>query len=104
MQRERRRRPAGGSFGAGASDDGLRRFIEEARLVANRLVKALGNKKLGVDGKVLRLSISVGGAVYPEDATTPAELLAKADEALYASKRAGKNQAALYGDATNGAK
>jgi len=77
---------------------------DEARLVANRLVKALGNKKLGVDGKVLRLSISVGAAVYPDDATTPGDLLAKADEALYASKRAGKNQAALYGDPGNGAK
>ena len=35
---------------------------DQVRLVSDRLVKALGNKKLGVDGKTLRLSISVGGA------------------------------------------
>jgi diguanylate cyclase (GGDEF)-like protein len=72
---------------------------DELRLVANRLVKALGNRKLGVDGKVLRLSISVGGAVFPDDAATADDLLAKADEALYVSKRGGKNRAALHGDA-----
>jgi diguanylate cyclase (GGDEF)-like protein len=75
---------------------------DEARLVANRLVKALGNRKLGVDGKVLRLSISVGAAVYPDDAATADDLLAKADEALYVSKRGGKNRAALIGDPGNG--
>jgi diguanylate cyclase (GGDEF)-like protein len=75
---------------------------DEARIVANRLVKALGNKKLGFDGKVLRLSISVGGAVYPDDSATADDLLAKADEALYVSKRGGKNRAALYGDSSNG--
>ncbi|HZE98781.1 MAG TPA: sensor domain-containing diguanylate cyclase, partial [Planctomycetota bacterium] len=72
---------------------------DEVRLVANRLVKELGNRKLGVDGKVLRLSISVGGAVYPDHAATADDLLAKADEALYVSKRGGKNRAALSGDA-----
>ena len=72
---------------------------DEVRLVANRLVKALGNKKLGIDGKVLRLSISVGGAVYPDDSATAEDLLVKADEALYVSKRGGKNRAALSGDA-----
>ena len=72
---------------------------DEVRLVANRLVQALGNKKLGIDGKVLRLSISVGGAVYPDHAATADDLMAKADAALYVSKRGGKNRAAISGDA-----
>lgn len=71
---------------------------DQVRLVAERLVKALGNKKLGVDGKTLRLSISVGGAVFPDHAPNADDLLVKADEALYVSKRAGKNRAALSGD------
>ena len=58
----------------------------------------LGGKKLGANGKSLRLSISVGGAVFPDHAQTSAELMQKADEALYQSKRAGKNRAAVYGD------
>jgi diguanylate cyclase (GGDEF)-like protein len=71
---------------------------DQVRLVSDRLVKALGNKKLGVDGKTLRLSISVGGAVFPDHAPNAEDLLHKADDALYVSKRAGKNRAALSGD------
>ncbi len=35
--------------------------------------------------------ISLGVAAYPEDAPTPSELIEAADQALYRSKRAGKN-------------
>jgi predicted signal transduction protein with EAL and GGDEF domain len=44
----------------------------------------------------MRLSISVGGAVFPDDARTAHELQLRADEALYASKRGGKNRAILW--------
>jgi len=71
---------------------------DQVHLVSDRLVKALGNRKLGVEGKTLRLSISVGGAVYPDHAPNAEDLLHKADDALYVSKRAGKNRAALSGD------
>jgi len=64
-------------------------------LVAERLVESLGGKKLRIGDKSLRLSISVGGAVYPECAKSPEELLNRADEALYESKRGGKNRAAI---------
>ena len=76
----------------GANRDGV-------RLVADRLVSQLGGKKLGVNGKTLRLSISVGGAVYPDHGKNAEEVLHNADEALYKSKRAGKNRAAVFGDA-----
>jgi diguanylate cyclase (GGDEF)-like protein len=61
-----------------------------------RLVEALGNSKLRAGGGHLRLSISVGGAVFPDDARSAKELQERADEALYESKRAGKNRAALW--------
>lgn len=76
----------------GAGRDGV-------RLVADRLVAQLGGKKLGANGKTLRLSISVGGAVYPDHGKSAEEVLRNADEALYKSKRAGKNRAAVFGDA-----
>jgi diguanylate cyclase (GGDEF)-like protein len=76
----------------GAGRDAVRR-------VADRLVAQLGGKKLGVNGKTLRLSISVGGAVYPDHGKSAEEVLHNADEALYKSKRAGKNRAAVFGDA-----
>lgn len=45
------------------------------------------------------LTISGGLATYPWDASTRDELIEKADEALLAAKRAGKNRVYLIGDA-----
>ena len=42
---------------------------------------------------------SSGLATYPWDATTPEALLRRADDALLAAKRAGKNRIYLIGDA-----
>jgi diguanylate cyclase (GGDEF)-like protein len=62
-----------------------------------RLVEVLGEQKLAHAGGKLKLSISVGGAVYPLHAASAHELQLRADEALYKSKRSGKNRALLYG-------
>jgi len=61
-----------------------------------RLVEALGGHRFEFNGNAVSISISVGGAVFPDDAETAADLMQRADEALYVSKRAGKNRAALY--------
>lgn len=79
----------------GADREGVRRTAE-------RLVEALSGKKLKSAGRKLRLSISVGGAVFPGDAPDARALLTRADEALYISKRGGKNRAALYSSAGAG--
>lgn len=63
---------------------------------AERLVGVLARQKLQFGGHILRLSISAGGAVYPDDAQEPHELCLRADEALYQSKRGGKNRALLW--------
>ncbi len=47
----------------------------------------------GEDGRV---TVSCGIATFPQDASTPSELLAKADEALYRAKRKGRNRVELY--------
>ncbi len=44
------------------------------------------------DGTVVALSISVGAAHVPDHATTADALYARADEALYAAKRAGRDR------------
>ena len=57
---------------------------------AQTLVSALESAlvlPLKVDGKLVRTGISIGFALYPEDATDPIELCAAADRAMYASKR-----------------
>lgn len=42
-------------------------------------------------------SASVGVAFYPEDGIETERLMANADEALYHSKKSGKNQYTIYG-------
>jgi diguanylate cyclase (GGDEF)-like protein len=61
-----------------------------------RLVARMGDQKLSHGSGKMKLSISVGGAVFPDDARTAHELQLRADEALYASKRGGKNRALLW--------
>ena len=56
---------------------------------------------LGPTG-VGRLTISGGLATYPWDASTREELFKKADDALLAAKRAGKNRIYLIGRGVSG--
>lgn len=46
-------------------------------------------------GRNLRITISVGVAVYPHDGLTSADLISRADAALYHAKKHGKNQVAI---------
>ena len=53
---------------------------------------------LRTEGEEKRFSISIGLAFGPEDGDTFSSLYEHADEALYAAKRRGKNQIAVFGD------
>jgi diguanylate cyclase (GGDEF)-like protein len=65
--------------------------LEGAELVAERLREAMASRRvLGHKNIPFAVTASFGVAAYPEVATEAA-LLAAADEALYAAKRAGKN-------------
>ncbi|QEY35114.1 diguanylate cyclase [Caproiciproducens galactitolivorans] len=56
------------------------------------------NAYTGEDG-TYKVSASVGGAVFPDDGTTFAELYRHADEALYDAKDSGKDSYRLYSGA-----
>ena len=47
------------------------------------------------------LTISVGVASYPKDGTSSEEILDKADSAMYAAKRSGRNQSVVYSKKDN---
>ena len=64
-----------------------------AELVADRIRAAVSAQRRG---KAVP-TVSAGIAAAPEHATTPTALLARADEALYAAKRAGKNRIVASG-------
>jgi len=62
---------------------------------AERILDAVHKEDFRYGEHAISLNFSIGGAVYPEDAGDARELLLKADEALYAAKRAGKNRVSL---------
>jgi diguanylate cyclase (GGDEF)-like protein/PAS domain S-box-containing protein len=67
-----------------------------AESVAERLVEALAAERLEIDGRELRLGISVGVATFDENGCPPAkDLLAAADRAMYVVKAAGGGGASI---------
>lgn len=62
----------------------LRSTIEEARFPAG-------------EGWVVQKTVSIGMAAFPLDASTPAEMLQRADAALYHAKQTGKNRVVVAG-------
>ena len=55
-------------------------------------------------GETIRVTASLGVALYPDDAVTPDLLLHLADQAMYHAKRCGRNRYALYGQTETGRK
>jgi diguanylate cyclase (GGDEF)-like protein len=67
--------------------------LEGAMIVAERLRVAIATTPLpGPDGSILSVNVSIGVAAVPDHATTPVELVELADQALYHSKRNGRNR------------
>ena len=67
---------------------------EEARRTAERLRSVVEVRRFDVDGAPapIGVTVSIGGAIYPDDARTATGLFRHADGALYAAKEAGKNR------------
>lgn len=67
--------------------------VEAALAVADRIRRQLEELQAGMD---LPISLSIGIAVCPEDATSMAELIDLADTAMYLAKEAGGNRVKHY--------
>jgi diguanylate cyclase (GGDEF)-like protein/PAS domain S-box-containing protein len=67
---------------------------EGAEKIASMLVH-LFDTPLSLPGQDMKVSISVGGAIYPDDATDADTLRKRSDQALYHAKRMGRNRYAL---------
>ena len=72
----------------------------DARRVAEKIRAAAEAMAVPIEGGRLTasLTVSVGGAAYPDDTTSAAELLAIADAALYDAKHGGRNRVCMAGD------
>jgi diguanylate cyclase (GGDEF)-like protein len=70
---------------------------EGALATAARLATLIKSQRFTCGAKRLRVSISVGVAVFPDDGRDTQKLLLRADEALYKAKHTGKGRAVAYG-------
>ncbi len=70
-----------------------------ARLVAEKLRRSVEETKIPGEEMLPggRLTISLGLAAYPEDASHPTGLIQAADAALYTAKRKGRNRTEMLG-------
>jgi diguanylate cyclase (GGDEF)-like protein/PAS domain S-box-containing protein len=69
--------------------------IAEAEAAALRIVRAF-KTPIGVQGRELFVSASVGAAVFPEHGRTAESLVGHADAAMYRAKRLGGNRHAFF--------
>ena len=70
--------------------------IDGAARLAERLRQAIAERQIPTpDGRSVRVTASFGVAALPGSGSTQVELTAAADDAVYRSKRAGKNRVSL---------
>nr|WP_275442865.1 EAL domain-containing protein [Pseudoalteromonas sp. OOF1S-7] len=63
--------------------------------IAAKLVK-LFHAPFDIDGRAFNISLSLGIAIFPQDADTPNDLLRQADSAMYNAKQQGRNTYCLF--------
>lgn len=60
--------------------------------VVNRLLVAIRNYTFRYEGQETKMTVSMGGALFPDDANDKVQLIRKADQALYKAKNSGRNR------------
>lgn len=76
-----------------ASDDPRQEAVQYAQDIIQSL-----NKPFVIEYERVHIGCSIGGAEYPTNSNNPSEIIRMADEALYRSKRAGKNRVTFYSE------
>ena len=74
----------------------------QAEAVAQAVFEAVAGMYDVGGGQQARVGISLGGALWPEDDVRVERVMSKADAALYAAKRAGKNRIMMHLEPTAG--
>ena len=70
--------------------------LADARAVAERLRAAVAEHVVASNSGPIAVTASIGAALADASMTDPAELMKRADEALYAAKGAGRNRVMMY--------
>lgn len=69
---------------------------EMLRILAERIIRSIAMVRFQFEGQSLRLTTSLGVAVYPNHADNAEDLIARADTAMYQAKEAGKSAWRVY--------
>jgi diguanylate cyclase (GGDEF)-like protein/PAS domain S-box-containing protein len=69
---------------------------EMLRVLAERITRSIAQVRFQFEGQSLRLTSSLGIAVFPSHADHAEDLIARADTAMYQAKDAGKNAWRIY--------
>jgi diguanylate cyclase (GGDEF)-like protein/PAS domain S-box-containing protein len=69
---------------------------QHAQALSDRIVRAISQITLPFDGQSLRISSSLGIALFPDHARDSEHLVAFADAAMYQAKQSGKNAWRVY--------
>lgn len=85
-------RLGGDEFGILLLDCGL----DDARIIADRLIERIGRVRFSWDGRVYEVGASVGIARLDADTPLAADVMSRADVACYAAKAAGRNRVSIY--------
>jgi diguanylate cyclase (GGDEF)-like protein len=73
--------------------------LNGALTLAERIRKSVEEKLIiSHNGKELRVTVSAGVAIFPDDATDEVSLIEAADKALYKAKQTGRNKVCVYRD------
>lgn len=75
--------------------------VEQALPIVQRLRQLVEVHPIRVYDELLSQTISIGMAGFPEDGQTLEALIERADQALYAAKRAGRNRTARWSPSLN---
>ena len=78
----------------------LNSALDDAIIVAQRMVDAVASSQITWQREQIPLSISVGLGQYDPD-TTPEDITSRSDQALYMAKQAGKNTVRIFESAKN---
>ena len=78
----------------------LNTSLDDAIIVAQRMVDAVASSQATWQKEQIPLSISVGLGQYDTD-TTPEDITSRSDQALYIAKQAGKNTVRIFESANN---
>ncbi|MCG2634004.1 MAG: GGDEF domain-containing protein [Gammaproteobacteria bacterium] len=70
--------------------------LDKAGEVAERLCKSVARASTVTDRTPVSTTVSIGVAAYPQDGAAMLEVVERADQAMYRSKQAGRNQVSVY--------